>query len=241
MQPNLPEEPNHTGVMMLRIDGFWSVREFRELLASTEDVYNRVAKTTLLGDFVREENRRNRGSERKSEADWSWSALYYGGERFRSPNVAEFRQEPWEAVLLVVQPFVVSLGVGAIRLESPGWVNLLGHLNPLKTIADFISKWRAEDTKRMKIGIDAGFERDRLTLEREKMNRQFAIDILAHMPEGEYGAARRFAEIAEHTISPSIAALGRLVSDSRVVDAELVETSSSRPPDAPTIRKPRLS
>jgi len=52
-----------------------------------------------------------------------------------------------------------------------------------------------------------------------RMNRQFALDILDHLPEGSY--ASRLAEIAERTITPSIAALNRLVSDNRVVDAEL--------------------
>jgi len=55
----------------------------------------------------------------------------------------------------LVSLLVASLDIGGIRLESPGWIQVIGHLNPLKTIVDFISKWRTENTKRMKITSDA--------------------------------------------------------------------------------------
>jgi hypothetical protein len=246
MRLTMQEESNRMGLMRLRIDGAWSVRDFRELLMTTENVYNDLDSAILLGDFVRAESERNdklEEADRYSDREWYWTGIYRGGEEvaYRGRNFQETRRqiEPWETVLHSVVPYTARLEVAAIRLESPGWINLLGHLNPLKTIADFISKWRAENTKRIKLEMDSNARREELALEREKMNRKFAMDVLGHIPEG-HGQALRFAEIAERTINPSLAGLDRLLADSRVIDAEVVDGNSVDKGIPPTMRKIRL-
>ncbi len=219
MITDIPEESARIGALRLEIDGLWSVQDFQSLLlVSLQNVYQRVSTTMLLGDLVREEQRRNEQSDKRERPeDWTWSALFYG-EIYPFPGrEAVFKLPPFESAVEAVRPFVASLDIGGIRLESPGWIQVVGHLNPLKTIADFISKWRAENTKRMKITGDAA-------LEREKMNRKFALDVLRHMPpSSRHGAAVRLAEIAQYAINPSVDTLAHLASDNRVLEAELIE------------------
>lgn len=218
-------------------------------METTEYVYSALDSTILLGDFVRAEGLRNlqlREGDQSSEMQTYWWELFWGASEvyYRTRDFEETRRrlDSWESILASVVPYTAQLEVAAIRLESPGWINLLGHLNPLKTIADFISKWRAENTKRMKLAMDSNVRREELALEREKMNRKFATDILGHLPEG-HGHAPRFAEIAERTINPSLAGLDRLLADSRVIDAEVVGDSTERrsaPEPSPARRKIRL-
>jgi hypothetical protein len=236
MRLTMQEESNRMGLMRLQIDGAWSVRDFRDLLITTETVYNTLDSAILLGDFVRAESDKNdqiRNGE-KSEREWYWTGIYWGSE-----EVGEIRRqiESWETILSSVVPYAARLEVADIRLESPGWITVLGHLNPLKTIGDFISKWRAENTKRTKLKMDSNARREELALEREKMNKKFALDILSHLPEG-HGQALRFAEIAERTINPSLAGLERLLADSRIIDAEVADGNSvdtGKPPTMGTV------
>jgi len=246
MRLTMSEESNRMGLMRLQIDGPWSVRDFRDLLQNTETVYNALDSVTLLGDFVRAESERNNAlvaTEKYSEWERYWTGLYWGdGEEVYIPNFMPERRrrfESWENILKTVVPYTAKLEIAAIRLESPGWIDVLGHLNPLKTIADAISKWRAENTKRMKLKMDSKVRQEELALEREKMNRKFALDVLAHLPEG-HGQALRFAEIAEQTINPSLARLDNLLSDSRIIDAEVADGDSVDRGNSPTMRPIRI-
>jgi hypothetical protein len=223
---DIPEESARLGALRLDIEGLWSVQDFQTLLLGTiQDSYQRVSATMLLGDFAREEQKRNDQlykNDRADQSDRSWWSLLYG-EVYYGRYEANVRVQSLESALQAVRPFVASLDIQTLRLESPGWVQLIGHLNPLHTIADFISKWRAENTKRMKITAEA-------TLEREKMNRKFALDVLRHMPEsGRREAAVRLGEIAEYAINPSVSGLSRLASDGRVLDAKLIEPETRLP------------
>jgi hypothetical protein len=223
---NPPEESIALGAIRLGISGSWSVREFKDMLSSLDDVYQRVAGTMLLGDLVREEARRNENldeKERYDEISYGWSNTYYG-RRFLDERRRDAVFQPFHETLEVTRPLIEPLNVDAVRIESPGWVQLIGHLNPLKTIADFITKWRAENTKREQMRRKAAFDT-------EQANRKFSFDILSHLPESRrHEVASRLAEIAEYTITPSVLALNRLAGDSRVIDAEIVQPMAALPP-----------
>jgi hypothetical protein len=223
---NPPEESIVLGAIRLGISGSWSVHEFKDVLSSLDDVYQRLAGTMLLGDLVREEARLNEKLDEKDlydEMSYGWSNTYYGMRLFDERRRAAVFQ-PFHETLEATRPLVAPLNVDAVRLESPGWVQLIGHLNPLKTIADFITKWRAENTKREQVRTKAAFDT-------EQANRKFAFDILSHLPETRrHEVASRLAEIAEFTITPSVLALNRLAGDSRVIDAEIVEPRAALPP-----------
>jgi hypothetical protein len=208
------------------------VEEFQGLLLTIHDVYQRVATTMMLGALVREEQRRNEAfleQERREQTDWAWETIYYGSPR---PFETEFfiARQPLPRALEAVRPFVVPPAIDALRLESPGWIQIIGNLNPLKAISDFITKWRAENTKRMKIQSEENRDKAALAFERERMHRAFALEVLRQMPESNRPrAAERLSEIAEYAITPSTSALERLATDSRVGDAEVVEPGTRLP------------
>jgi hypothetical protein len=223
------------GALRLEIDGTWSVEEFQELLLTINDVYRRVATTEMLGELVREEQRRNEDltrQEHREDQDWTWQSLYYGSQRYFEREFF-FERLPLLKAFEAVRPFVSHLAIDAVRLESPGWIQIIGHLNPLKVIADFISKWRAENTKRKKIQSDEKRAEGALAFERERMRRAFALEILRLTPEADrHRAAERLSEIAEYSINPSISALERVATNSRVGEAEIVEPGSPLPSSA---------
>jgi hypothetical protein len=139
---------------------------------------------------------------------------------------------------------VSSLDIDAIKLQSPGWLQVIGNLNPLKVIADFISKWRAENTKRLQIKTTAATERERVhsesALERERMLRAFALEVLRQLPDDQRGPhASRLAEVAEYAIVPSTNALKRVADDVRVIDAEIVSVGTPLPDKSPRHPNPK--
>jgi len=103
MRLTMQEESNRMGLMRLRIDGVWSVRDFRDLLITTETVYNTLDSPILLGDFVRAEADKNdqlRDGEKYSEREWYWTGIYWGSEEvaYRGREFSEVRRqiESWE-------------------------------------------------------------------------------------------------------------------------------------------------
>ncbi len=233
--------------LRLQIEGSWSVEDFQSLLQTLDDVHKRVATVMTLGELLRRERRHNdelQKMERHDQMNWSWTELYHGSMYRYSNEGIQLQREPFPRVIAGVQPFVPPLGVDAIRLESPGWLQIVGNLNPLKVIADFISKWRAENTKRLQIKTTADTERERFRTEsaqeRERMLRGFALEVLRQLPEGERGShAGRLAEVAEYAITPATAALRRVANDARVVEAELVNVGSPLPQEPPPISSPK--
>lgn len=115
------------------------------------------------------------------ELDGDWSVAEF--ERLLS----SFRlgYDPLEQMQILVRtgkPYELmrlnslALRIKRINIASPGFLEIFGNLNPLKVIADFISKYRAENTKRMKIQSDA-------VIRREEMRTGFRLRVLELMPE----------------------------------------------------------
>jgi hypothetical protein len=227
------ENATRLGPLRLEIGGFWLLEEFQSVLSTIDDVYTRVATTTMLGDLVREEQRRNnvfRQEEHAEQMDWAWTSTYYGSPRVPFERELVFEREPLPRAIEAVRPFTSPLAIDALRLESPGWAQIIGNINPLKIIADFITKWRAENTKRMKIQSEERRSDATIAFERDRMHRAFALDVLRQMPStDQHRAAERLSEIAEYAITPSINALERMVADARVGDAEIVDPRTPLP------------
>jgi hypothetical protein len=59
-------------------------------------------------------------------------------------NFEERELEPWHG-----ERAYTRLTVARIQIASPGWLEFLGNLNPLKLIFDFITAWRQEETNRL--------------------------------------------------------------------------------------------
>jgi hypothetical protein len=229
-------EASRLAALRLRIEGLWSVEDFQRMLLTLHNVYQPIAALMFLADSIREERQRNDALEEKdhyAQIDWTWSNLYFGTVRYNRDSILD-RREPLSTVIAAVEPLLLPLGIDALRLESPGWVQVLGNWNPLKVMADFISKWRAENTKRMQINTTAATERERVqtqaALEQERMRRAFALEVLGQLPEEHRTRhAGRLAEIAEYAITPGTNALQQLANDRRIVGAEIVEVGASLP------------
>jgi hypothetical protein len=106
---------------------------------------------------------------------------------------------------------------------------MIGDWNPLKVLADFISKWRAENTKR---------DANRLRAENEQLRirTELAAKLLEAAPKMERhheGGAARLIDMAENVIQPATGYIARVGADSRVIDVELVSPGAPLPAPRP--------
>jgi hypothetical protein len=116
------------------------------------------------------------------------------------------------------------LAVQSIQLESPGWVEVCGSLNPLKVIADFISGYRAENTKRMALRINDSIERD-------KIRAKFATEMMKMMPSKiRAEAPHTIVEVTNAVIVPCTRALESMATNDHVEGA----LAYSHLPESPT-------
>jgi hypothetical protein len=223
------EQANLVTAIRLEINGDWSVQEFQALLTTIADVYKRVAAPIMLGSLVREERNRNDHSVSEDQMSLTWSNLYY-----EYPFTDYWRRQPLENAFEAVFPFVASLRIDGLKLESDGWAQIVGNLNPLKVIADFVSRWNSEKTKRMKIRSDERQREADRALERERIRQTFALNLMRYLPETDrHVAAQRLSEIAQYSIAPAILQLENLAESNRIGGAELVEPGTRLPPRRP--------
>lgn len=89
-------------------------------------------------------------------------------------------------------------------------------------------KFTGRHTKREQLRVNAALERD-------EANKQFALNVLNHLPKDtRYEAASRLAEVAEYVITPSAMNLRRLATDQRVTGVEIVEPGARLPSSGET-------
>ncbi len=148
--------------------------------------------------------------------------LYYNPIGFKpiSPQI------PWETFLRlrvpladflpVLNPFIDSLMIKRISIASPGFGEFFGSLNPLKVIADFVTDYRAEDTKRMKIKSDE-------LLKREQLRATFIRDFFKLIPDKQLvDNLDRVVEITQAVIEPAFGHLEHIATDAKVTRVYLV-------------------
>jgi hypothetical protein len=217
------------------------VRELNVLLSNAADTYDRLERFVLLCEFVTREvaefERLDKAQryEERNNLDRTWYHLYFGSEYYRHhSDGTDVIVRPLGDVLTVVEPFATPLAIDAIRIESPGWVQLFGSLNPLKVVADFISRWRAENTKRMNIENTTCVERERIrtraSVDKDRIRSEFAREILRLMPPDSRGlSADRVSEVISYVIQPSLAALEAMGEDGRVLESQVVEAGIALP------------
>ena len=129
---------------------------------------------------------------------------------------------PFDRLLELTRAVSQPLTVDAISFASPGWIQLVGDWNPLKVLSEFITKWRAENTKR-----DANrmkYDNDRLKIQSELAAK--LLDAAPKMEKHHEGGTSRLIDMAESVIKPATGYVQRIGSDSRIYEAEL-----SRPGD----------
>jgi hypothetical protein len=210
------------------IDGEWSCEEFSSFLTNTNDIYRRLNSIFILRQALDEEAAINRSLEernRGNEADYSWYHQYFG---FRHHFPGEFIDSgvpPYSQLIDLASAVAVPLQVDGISYASPGWIQLIGNWNPLKVLADFVSKWRSENTKREANRLNAQTARLRIQAE-------LAAKILEQapkMPERYGTGTSRLVELAEEVIKPTTKYLEDYGSDARIVQTDLVPARQALP------------
>lgn len=205
-------------VLRLNVSDEWTVQEFSRLLSLVVDAYEPIELLRILSDLVDQEP-----SIKAREP--VWNALY--SNQYSRPFGREFSD-----LLASLRPFSFPLTVGAIRISSPGFIELIGTLNPVKTIADFISSFRAENTKRMDIDAKVQIAAEHEATERMRIKAELAQSILDMMPKhARLESAHRVIDISNAVIEPSIKALDAIAGDERVksVDIRRLGSGSNEP------------
>lgn len=225
------------GAIRISIDGEWSCQEFGAFLEDTNDVYRRLNSVFVLREALDREASNNRALEERNqgnERDFSWYVQYFGFRHHFPGGTFGIDVPPYSKLIELSNAIVVPLQVDAISYASPGWVQLIGNWNPIKVLADFVSKWRAENTKR---------EANRLKAQTDQMRIQseLATKILEQAPKmfDRYDAgSSRLVELAEEVIKPTTKYLERYGNDERIIDAEVVSARQALPPPKRSRRKP---
>jgi hypothetical protein len=119
----------------------------------------------------------------------------------------------------------IELRVKHITVASPGVVELIGSINPLKTIADFILAWRHENTIRDQ-------NERQMRLERYKVRAEIVKTLLEKASTLRTEAENdHFAEkMSRFLADESLDTLVELAKDIRLVDISWLEITATKEP-----------
>ena len=207
------------------IDGSWTADEFANFLRDTSDVYARINALFILREAIDAEARFNQEARDRSNyegQDFTWHSEVFGRAFHHPMGIFGSQVPPFDRLLELTRAVSQPLTVDAISFASPGWIQLVGDWNPLKVLSEFITKWRAENTKR-----DANrmkYDNDRLKIQSELAAK--LLDAAPKMEKHHEGGTSRLIDMAESVIKPATGYVQRIGSDSRIYEAEL-----SRPGD----------
>lgn len=211
------------------IDGDWTADEFASFLRETSEAYARINSLFILREAIDAEVRFNQQAREQQNYDgqvFAWHSELFGRSLHHPMGTFGTQPPSFERILELTRSVSQPLTIDAISYASPGWIQLIGDWNPLKVLSEFITKWRAENTKR-----DANrmkYENDRL-----KIQAELAAKLLAAAPKMERhheGGTSRLIDMAESVIKPATGYVQRIGNDSRIVEAELTRPGEPLPP-----------
>jgi len=210
------------------IDGSWTCEEFSDFLKMTQDTYCRINSVFVFRDAIDAESRQNRihqEAQQYDRQDFSWHNQFFGSSHHHPMGVIGNEPPKYSRLIALASSVTEPLQIDAISYASPGWIQMIGDWNPLKVLADFISKWRAENTKR---------EANRFKVQNERLRIQaeLAAKILENAPKMERhyeGGTSRLIDLAEEVIRPTTTYLEAIGSNSRVTEAEIVPYGQALP------------
>ena len=211
------------------IDGEWTAEEFAAFLRDTSEVYERINSLFVLRRAIDAESRFNdeaREQKNYSGQVFTWHTEFFGRLPHRPMDTFVIQPPSYERLLYLTRSVSQPLQVDAISYASPGWIQLIGDLNPLKVLSEFITNWRAENTKRDANVMKYGNERVRIQAE-------LVAKLLEAAPKMESyyeGSTSRLIDMAESVINPATAYSQRIGNDSRIVDAEMTRPGNPLPP-----------
>lgn len=197
------------GVIQFSLMANWSVRDLATWLENIELAYKRLNAFLLLDAF--------------DYYEWvtrvcSHEARYVSIEPHEEYGIGRKSNRYLENLVSVAERKTQSLNVSQIRIASPGIAEMIGNLNPLKVIADFITAWRRENTVR---------EENRLRHQRESAETLCQIlEKLYKRAEFEWAEDSQ-EEFIKYTMAAAISALEGLAKDLRIESVSLMQHKES--------------
>lgn len=212
---------NQIGILKLELDGRWTVEDMSQLFTDLSSSYVRLNAFMYLSDSFDQRIRSFSGlNPRWFKHDFPYPL---------PPTILLERDlSRW------IEPLIHSalressdLYLHGIELHSPGWLEVLGRLNPLRAIEETIKAWRAENTKRMKIESQERIE----TLKLESHER---LEILKTKSGVFTQITNRAEQLRRNGTSPLMEQyisltsdqptqqIEQLAKDPRIVDVEIV-------------------
>lgn len=208
-----------------RISGNWTCEEFGAFLHSTNDTYNRINSIFVIRRAIDNEAQRNiflGKNDQLNDRDYSWhnqffTVKYYSGAVDLGPP-SSFAQ-----LMNVTNAFAEPLQIDAISYASPGWIQLIGDLNPLKVLSEFISKWREENTQREKVHRDS-----------ENSNLQIRCKLAARLLEvlpkmKDHDERSRLIDLVENIVEPTNTYIQGVKNNSRILEVAIVNRHDPLP------------
>jgi hypothetical protein len=215
------------------IDGEWSAEDFAEFLQETADAYHRINAVFILRQAIDAEesfNSAKRENSKYSQQVIAWHSELFGSSQHHPMGNIGRPPPSFEGLVQLTRTVSQPLAIDAISYASPGWLQLIGDLNPLKVLSEFITKWRAENTKREANAFK--FQNDRLRIQAELAAK--LLDAAPKMERSHEGGTSRLIDMAESVIKPATGYIAKVGTDSRIIEAEMVSPREPLPP-------PRLS
>lgn len=103
--------------------------------------------------------------------------VYLSGRRGSTEIVEPINpSEALDFLISIAQRYSGDLYINSIEYSSPGWLEIIGNLNPLKVVADIIANWRKENTERKRNEQQAESDERKEYIEVEKIQSQERIE-----------------------------------------------------------------
>jgi hypothetical protein len=215
-----PESDQELGVLRLDVHGSWSVADFTKLPGRVEDCYKAAGALEALEATLR--------GAPPINPRWTDGKPDYG-------DLAA------DELLQTVTAFELGGGLrlGSIHYGSPGWLTVIGSLNPLKTVADGITDNRKINAGRDEVRRSDEREREqqrrdhelqvaRLQMEAEKARYEYVNIFLDRLPLHEQGP------VAAQVIERLMGSTEAIANEARVDGARMLEPPDDEPiPDQP--------
>ncbi len=228
--------PIKIGVLRLEIQGRWSAKEFSQLLDNTREAY-------LLCNVIDFSPRLLKGKRIRRKC-LTISTAFFPTPFFEPDPNSKAREgrvigtaESLEFLVSVAKSRTADLYVKGIQYTSPGWIDLIASLNPLKVIAESIDNWRKVNLERDKITHDTELERMRIQAqqETEKLRIQSELAKVLIQNAGSLLGARsgpRFERVLQSVLNPTERIVAEIAKDDRIVNARLLSPASDQTPNA---------
>lgn len=184
------------GSLRLNITGTWSSLDFSNLLLQTREVYLKVNALQYVTN--------------RAARHYGPSSKHPRRDPYDSREIRPDFIEMYQSVVSSPLTYTADIYIRSLHYESPGWIEFLGSLNPLKVVADAINQWRIQNTLREKNKQDAVLKEMKLKLEFMKLIAQEAKPLRELVSNGDY------ERLVHSVLGPTSEILATVSKDKRI-------------------------